>query len=78
MLWRLIEARRADEISQLESLTGTTQRAAVDYAIEESCWRSCFPGFIGDKGTAAARLAAARRFSQRAILYVVAWPDYPN
>ena len=33
--------------------------------------RFCFPGFAGGSGTPAARLAAARRFSIRAILYLV-------
>jgi hypothetical protein len=36
LLWRLVEARYPDEIAQLEALAGTTQQAAVDYAIERS------------------------------------------
>jgi len=70
--WRLIEARTPGEITQLEDLAGVTQRAAVDYAIERSGMRDCFPGFAGGKGTPAARLAAARQISGRAILYLVA------
>lgn len=31
----------------------------------------CFPGFAGGSGTPADRLAAARRLSSRAILYLV-------
>src|SRR5271169_5770809 len=79
--WRLVAARHRDEIEQLEAVTGSTQRAAVDYVIEQSDWRICFPGFVGGKGTPAARLAAARRFARRAILYLVAgyrtWPGRP-
>jgi hypothetical protein len=70
--WRLIEARTPGEIAQLEDLAGITQRAAVDYAIERSGLRDCFPGFAGGKGTPAARLVAARRFSSMAIVYLVA------
>ena len=43
MLWQLIEARHADHIAQLEALAGTTQRAAVDYAIEQSGFVTFFP-----------------------------------
>jgi hypothetical protein len=67
----LIEARTPSEITRLEALAGTTQPAAVDYAIERSGLRDCFPGFAGGRGTPAARLAAARRFSRRAILYLL-------
>jgi hypothetical protein len=55
-----------------ETYAGTTQRAAVDYAIERSGFRDFFPGFADGRGTPAARLAAARRFSRLAILYLVA------
>jgi hypothetical protein len=72
MLWRLVDARIPAEIAQLETYAGTTQRAAVDYAIERSGFRDFFPGFAGGRGTPAARLAAARRFSRLAILYLVA------
>jgi hypothetical protein len=34
LLWRLVDARIPNEIAQLETYAGTTQRAAVDYAIE--------------------------------------------
>jgi hypothetical protein len=34
-------------------------------------WRTGFPGFAGGRGTAAARLSAARRFARLAILYIV-------
>jgi hypothetical protein len=68
---RLVEARYADEITQLEVFAGTTQRAAVDYAIERSDFRDCFPGFAGGRGTSAARLAAARRFSRLAMFYLL-------
>jgi hypothetical protein len=47
----LIEARTPSEITRLEALAGTTQPAAVDYAIERSGLRDCFPGFAGGRGT---------------------------
>ena len=72
LLWRLIEARTPGELTQFEALAGTTQRAAVDYPIERSGMRDCFPGFAGGRGTPAARQAAARRFSKLAILYLAA------
>jgi len=56
MLWRLIAAQNRHEIGPLEASTGSTQRAAVDYIIEQSDWRSSFPGFVGGNGTPAARL----------------------
>jgi hypothetical protein len=72
-LWRLIEARHPDEIAELERLTGTTQRRAVDYAIERSGFRDYFPRrFAGYKGTPAARLVQARKFSRAALVYLVA------
>jgi hypothetical protein len=72
-LWRLIEARHPEEIAELEHLTGTTQRGAVDYAIERSGFRDCFPRrFVGYKGTPVARLIEARRFSRAALVYLVA------
>jgi hypothetical protein len=43
MLWQLIEARQPDHIAQLEALAGTTQRAAVDCAIEQSGFRNFLP-----------------------------------
>jgi hypothetical protein len=61
LLWRLVDARYPDEIAQLETLAGTTQSAAVEYAIERSGFRDFFPGFTGRRGTPAARLTAARR-----------------
>jgi hypothetical protein len=72
MLWRLIDARDPADIAQLEALTGTTQRAAVDYAIERSGLRDCFPDLSGDRGTPADRLLAARLYSRPAILWLVA------
>jgi hypothetical protein len=33
LLWRLMPARHRGEIAQLEAATGTTQRGAVDYAM---------------------------------------------
>jgi hypothetical protein len=72
LLWQLIEARHPDQIAQLEALAVTTQRAAVDYAIEQSGFRDFFPGFTGGRGRPATRLAAARRFSRLAMLYLVA------
>jgi hypothetical protein len=74
LLWRLVDARYPDEIAQLETLAGTTQRAAVEYAIERSGFRDFFPGFTGRRGTPAARLAAARRFSRLAMLYLISCP----
>jgi hypothetical protein len=70
ILWQLIEARHPDHIAQLEAFAATTQRAAVDYAIEQSGFRDFFPGFTGGRGRPAARLAAARRFSHLAMLYL--------
>jgi hypothetical protein len=61
-LWQLIEARDPDHIAQLEALAGITQRAAVDYAIEQSGFRDFFPGFTSGRGRPATRLAAVRRF----------------
>jgi hypothetical protein len=72
LLWQLIEARQPDHIAQLEALAGTTQQAAVDYAIERSGFRDFFPGFTGGRGRPATRLAAARRFTRLAMLYLVA------
>jgi hypothetical protein len=72
MLWQLIEARHPDHIAELEALAGTAQRAAVDYAIERSGFRDFFPGFTGGRGRPATRLAAARRFSRLAMLYLLA------
>jgi hypothetical protein len=71
LLWRLVDARIPAEIAQLEALAGTTQRAGVDYAIEQSGSRDFFPGFTGGRGRPATRLAAARRFSRLAMLYLV-------
>jgi hypothetical protein len=71
LLWRLVEARYPGEIAQLEALAGTTQQAAVDYAIERSGFRDSFPGFAGGKGRPATRLAAARRFARVAMLYLI-------
>jgi hypothetical protein len=51
-----IEARLPDHITQLEGLAGTTQRAAVDYAIEQSGFRDFFPGFTGGRGRPATAL----------------------
>jgi hypothetical protein len=59
------------KIAQLEACAGTTQRAAVDYAIEQSGFRDFFPGFTGGRGRPGTRLAAARRFSRLAMLYLV-------
>jgi hypothetical protein len=42
LLWRLVDARIPAEIAQLETHAGTTQRAAVDYAIERSGFRDFF------------------------------------
>jgi hypothetical protein len=70
LLWRLIDARIPAEIAQLETHVGATQRAA-DYAIERSGFRDFFPGFTGGRGRPATRLAAARRFSRLAMLYLV-------
>jgi hypothetical protein len=67
----LVEARIPAEIAQLETRAGTTQRAAVDYAIEQSGFRDFSPGFTGGRGRPATRLAAARRFSRLAMLYLV-------
>jgi hypothetical protein len=72
LLWQLIEARQPDQIAQLEALAATTQRAAVDYAIDRSGFRDFFPGFAGGRGRPATRLAATRRFSRLAMLYLVA------
>jgi len=72
LLWRLVDARIPAEIAQLEAFAGTTQRAAVDYAIEQSGFRDFFPGFTGGRGRPGTRLAAAGRFSRLAILYLVA------
>jgi hypothetical protein len=72
MLWRLIDARTSGEIEQLEALTGTMQPAAVDYAIERSGLRDCFPDLRGGRGTPADRLLAGRLYSRPAILWLVA------
>ena len=72
LLWRLIQARTPGEITQLEALAGTTQRAAVDTRLSDPACVTAFPGFAGGRGTPAARQAAARRFSKRAILYLAA------
>jgi hypothetical protein len=57
LLWQLIEARQPDQIAQLEALAATTQRAAVDYAIDRSGFRDFFPGFARGRGRPATRLA---------------------
>jgi hypothetical protein len=72
LLWRLVQAHTPAEIAELEALAGTTQPAAVDYAIERSGFRDFFPGLIGGRGRPATRLAAARRHSRLAILYLTA------
>jgi hypothetical protein len=51
LLWRPVDARIPAEIAQLETDAGTTQPAAVDYAIERSGFRNFFPGFSGGGGT---------------------------
>ena len=49
------------KLPSLEAVTGTTRRAAVDYAIERSGWQSFLPDFIRGNGTLAARITDEER-----------------
>ena len=60
LLWDLVLADDAAEITRLEEMAQATQAEAVDHFIERSCWSLDVPAFVGGKGTAAERRAALR------------------
>jgi hypothetical protein len=60
LLWKLIFADNAAEITRLEALAEATQSQAVDLFIEQSCYDDHLPALVGGKGTAEERRAALR------------------